>query len=131
MVEQFAPEYLYLECIHQINQLKQAAGSLRWHSPLLDDISAVASWEKVASGLLKMYRAEVLGKLPIMQHFLFGTLLPFKSTAPRDDSRQSQRHNLKGDCCGNPLPSIYAVAGSFRDGAADCKHPVRDKLPFD
>lgn len=80
-----------------------------------------------------MYRAEVLGKLPIMQHFLFGTLLPFKSTAPQDDSHRPQRHNLKGDCCGNPLPSIYAAAaaGSVKGGAAVCKHPVRDKIPFD
>ena len=38
---------------------------------------------QVNSGMIKMYRAEVLSKFPIMQHFLFGSLLPF-DTAQAD-----------------------------------------------
>ncbi|KAJ1993290.1 Serine/threonine-protein phosphatase 2A activator 2 [Dimargaris cristalligena] len=81
-VDEFAKDYMYLASIKFINEVKTA--SLRWHSPMLDDISGVKLWDKVNSGMVKMYKAEVLGKLPIMQHFMFGTLLSFTPTGEYD-----------------------------------------------
>ena len=73
ILENFSVEYLYLSCIAFVKKVKK--GVLAEHSPMLDDISAVPNWKKVNNGLLKMYKAEVLGKVPIMQHFLFGWLI--------------------------------------------------------
>jgi len=47
-------------------------------SPILNDISAAPNWQKVAMGMVKMYQAEVLGKLPVAKHIHFGTLIPFE-----------------------------------------------------
>ncbi|KAL3652826.1 hypothetical protein CASFOL_002507 [Castilleja foliolosa] len=73
ILENFTKEYLYLSCIVFVKKVK--TGLLAEHSPMLDDISGVPNWNKVNSGLLKMYKIEVLEKVPIMQHFLFGSII--------------------------------------------------------
>ena len=73
VLKQFGTEYLYLSSVIFVKEVKK--GNLSETSPMLNDISGVLSWEKINSGLLKMYKAECLGKLPIMQHFLFGSIL--------------------------------------------------------
>lgn len=127
ILEDFGEDYIYLGCIRFINSIKTA--SLRWHSPMLDDISGVKQWTKVNTGLMKMYKAEVLGKLPIMQHFIFSSLLDFTPLSPPDswrrlgdegiDSAGAIHHDHSGsshnqDCCGIPIPSAFAEAQALK-----------------
>ena len=71
---EYASEYLYFWQVRHVNEVKMTA-SLAWHSPLLNDISGAKGWDKVNEGLMRMYRADVLEKLPIMQHVMFGRFL--------------------------------------------------------
>ncbi|CAG8441544.1 16399_t:CDS:2 [Acaulospora morrowiae] len=76
LVNAYSNEYIYFGCIKYIHETKK--GPFHEHSPLLYDISGVPNWTKVNTGLIKMYVADVLQKFPIVQHFLFGSMLPFK-----------------------------------------------------
>lgn len=67
---------MYFGCIKFIKSVKKGV-PFGESSPILNDISAVPSWEKVTSGLLKMFQAEVLGKQPVIKHLKFGSLLYF------------------------------------------------------
>lgn len=139
LVEMFHKKYMYFECIYFINSIKTA--SLRWHSPMLDDISGVKTWSKVSEGMQKMYKAEVLSKLPIIQHFFFGSILkaPEGCSPPRktfDNAEEEHAHHHDndsdeglpehqhtwGDCCGIKVPSAIA--------ASEMDHSPRP-LPFD
>ncbi|KAH3678391.1 hypothetical protein WICMUC_001408 [Wickerhamomyces mucosus] len=108
LVDIYWQKYMYFECIHFITSIK--TNSLRWNSPMLDDISIVKSWSKVNSGMIKMYGVEVLGKLPIVQHFYFGGILK----APEDLSNHLEKkakhiHTNWGDCCGIKVPSAFGA----------------------
>merc|ERR1712151_1184014 len=74
IVRDYAGEYLYVDAIKQVLLAKKGA-PFHETSPMLYDITAVATWQKTQAGLTKMYRAEVLGKYPVIQHFLFGSIL--------------------------------------------------------
>jgi len=131
IVDEYSKQYIYLACIKFINSIKTA--SLRWHSPMLDDISAVKTWDKVNSGMIKMYVAEVLNKLPVVQHFLFGSILSYDGpTHPTAEENGDEAHHGHshvhdnpggagqrevgwGDCCGIPVPSAFAAARAEQD----------------
>jgi len=72
MVESLASEYIFMGGIKYINETKK--GPFNEHSPMLFDISGVPLWTKVNVGLHKMYAVEVMGKFPVVQHFLFGSI---------------------------------------------------------
>lgn len=74
IVDENAPDYLFFSSVQHINRLKR--GPFNEHSPILYNIAmTVPDWKKVNSGLVKMYKAEVLEKQPVVQHFLFGSIL--------------------------------------------------------
>jgi len=55
---------------------------------MLDDISRLGNWGKVSTGLLRLYEGEVLDKMPVVQHFVFGNI--FKATwTPSEGPRKA------------------------------------------
>lgn len=92
--------------------------------------------------MLKMYKAEVLAKLPVAQHFLFGSLLPYPDVPDVDAHDHAAEAGVSvdehghlhvrgegfGDCCGIPIPSAFAAAEAARLKEGEGK--VR-RIPFD
>ncbi|CAH4030904.1 serine/threonine-protein phosphatase 2A activator-like [Pieris brassicae] len=76
IIEKYSNDYIFLSCIKYIKEVKK--GPFAEHSNQLWSISAVGSWAKINQGLIKMYKKEVLAKFPVIQHVLFGSLLPIR-----------------------------------------------------
>ncbi|RDA83764.1 hypothetical protein CP532_5176 [Ophiocordyceps camponoti-leonardi (nom. inval.)] len=142
-IEEFGDDYLYLGQVGFVNSTKTVKG-LRWHSPMLDDISSAKSWAKIEGGMRRMFVAQVLGKLPVMQHFLFGSLIPaapgMSQATTDDEGRHSNGGDASerpsdhehdgtgwGDCCGIKVPSSVAAAQEMRKKA---EGELR-RIPFD
>lgn len=117
------------------------------------NILQVKTWDKVNSGMIKMYAAEVLNKLPVMQHFLFGSILPYDGPAlpvsdnmkDTNDVRRGHSHTHTdlggagqhevgwGDCCGIQVPSVFAAARSEMEKQPRMRlaGPRIKQVPFD
>lgn len=67
-----ASQNLYFWAIDFVHTMKR--GNFFEHSPMLFDISNVATWTKIHRGMIKMYQDEVFGKFPVIQHLWFGRL---------------------------------------------------------
>jgi len=83
-------QFLYLDCISFIQDIKKGAPFFET-SPMLYDISrSVSDWKKVASGVYKYYEAEVLSKRPVVQHLVFGKYFPANwIPSQTEDNRQA------------------------------------------
>jgi serine/threonine-protein phosphatase 2A activator len=145
IVEECSKDYFYLDQVQWVNASKTVQG-LRWHSPMLDDISSAKSWTKVEGGMRRMFLAEVLGKLPVAQHFLFGSLLPATEGMSKDAESQidvehvgefevtvdGMKHihnaNSWGDCCGIKVPS---AVGARLEAIKRGESSELRRLPFD
>ncbi|KAK5663641.1 hypothetical protein OQA88_4072 [Cercophora sp. LCS_1] len=148
-IEEFGNDFMYLGQVAFVNSTKTVKG-LRWHSPMLDDISGAKNWTKIEGGMRQMFRDEVLMKLPVMQHFLFGSLIPAQegmseqeTTGALDEEDEDEtaavdvfdkdgvRHVHQpsgwGDCCGIKVPSSVGAALEMRKkGGQELR-----RIPFD
>ncbi|KAM3727507.1 Serine/threonine-protein phosphatase 2A activator [Dirofilaria immitis] len=91
IVEKHASKNLFFDAVQYINDTK--VGPFHEHSNQLWNISAVQTWEKINSGMFKMYEAEVLKKFPVVQHFQFGSLFSIESVKGIDDPNLKNESN--------------------------------------
>ncbi|KAL8942601.1 MAG: hypothetical protein Q9216_001583 [Gyalolechia sp. 2 TL-2023] len=149
VLEEEGDEYMYLSMVRETMASKSVKG-LKWTQPMLDDISGAKNWEKVEQGMRRMFVKDVLGKLPVMQHFLFGSLVPAAEGMNREEdvgvkpeveekeggelaieeggARHVHRDDAWGDCCGIKIPSTVAAKQEARkQGEEDGLR----RIPFD
>ena len=79
IAEMMAADNHLFACIAHISRVK--SGPFAEHSNQLWNVSGVPTWEKVYQGLVKMYRAEVLSKFPVIQHVFFGSIFTLEESA--------------------------------------------------
>lgn len=90
-----ADDFLFLRCIQFIHQIK-GAPQFPEHSPTLFSLTTVPSWRKMKSGMLKMYKGEVMTKFPVIQHFFFGSILniDLPNAPPKRPERSTSLANV-------------------------------------
>ena len=74
LLKQHKNDWLYLQGIAFIKEIKFSAPFAET-SPMLHDISFKSDWVVVHRGMIKLFEGEVLHKFPVIQHFLFGSII--------------------------------------------------------
>ena len=95
ILESYRGTYIYLSCIHFIQQIKPGVPFFE-SSPMLNDISHLGSWSKVMAGLLRLFEGEVLDKLPVVQHFVFGSIFKASWTPSRKGPQEAPKRTFIG-----------------------------------
>lgn len=95
ILESYRGTYIYLSCIHFIQQIKPGVPFFE-SSPMLNDISHLGSWSKVMAGLLRLFEGEVLDKLPVVQHFVFGSIFKASWTPSRKGPQEAPKRTFNG-----------------------------------
>jgi hypothetical protein len=95
ILDGFSSEYMYLDSIRFIMSVKTC--SFAEHSPMLNDITIIKTWEQVNAGLWKMYFAEVMGKFAVIQHFIYSPMLQQWPVQPL--TGESRRREEGGGGC--------------------------------
>jgi serine/threonine-protein phosphatase 2A activator len=77
--DEATPSNMFYDNIAFIKQSKCKHAPFREVAPILCDITSRSeNWTIVCYKLMQMYKTEVLGKWPIVQHFYFGKYIPWK-----------------------------------------------------
>lgn len=121
LLNRLGEKYMYLGCIRYIKELKSSVPFFE-SSPMLDDISQLPSWGRVSRGLLRLYDGEVLTKLPVVQHFLFGTLFQATwtpSAQPREAPERTFINGPGGEECIAPWAQAGSAAPAGSGGSID------------
>ncbi|VDN04190.1 unnamed protein product [Thelazia callipaeda] len=121
IVRLHAPKNLFFDAVQFINDTK--TGPFHEHSNQLWNISAVHTWEKVNSGMFKMYEAEVLKKFPAVQHLVFGSLFSIEQIKGLEDPNLVELNSVEksnslhdGD---NPVTDQSSINTSSKEIKSD------------
>jgi hypothetical protein len=87
LLEEYGDEYLYFGGIRAIKQMKTGA-PFSEIAPMLNDISMLPEWRKLLLGLLRLFQAEVMLKLPVVQHVVFGSIVCAADFAKKEEAEK-------------------------------------------